>query len=108
MTEQNLDSNVEPVDMESKVSENSYDNYYRNIEIQRTNGDYMKNVGTTKAEIIKVLISALGTMVQEPEFETDPNNIGKKQFKMYIQKPILNGEDRQKVSNKLIEVIDSL
>ena len=59
-------------------------------------------------EDIKALISALGTMVQEPEFESDPTIIGKKNFKMYIQRPILEGEDRIKVVNKLVELIEGM
>lgn len=59
-------------------------------------------------EDVKALISALGTMVQEPEFESDPTMIGKKNFKMYIQRPILEGENRTKVVNKLVELIEGM
>lgn len=60
-------------------------------------------------EDIKALISALGTMVQEPVFESDPQNIGgQKQFKMYIQKPILEGKHRETVVNKLVELIEGM
>lgn len=57
---------------------------------------------------IEMLIKALGTMVLEPQFESDPSQIGKKIFVNNIQKPILEGEDRKKVLNKLLEVIENL
>lgn len=57
---------------------------------------------------IEMLIKALGTMVLEPQFESDPSQIGKKIFVNNIQKPILEGEDRKKVLNKLLEVIEKL
>lgn len=87
-----------PTDMKN------YDSHYHLMDIERIKIDSFK----AKGEVIKSLISALGTMVQEPEFETDPNNIGRKQFKMYIQRPILNGEDRNKVLNKLVSLIDGI
>jgi len=57
---------------------------------------------------IEMLIKALGTMVLEPQFETDPTQIGKKVFINNIQKPILEGKDREKVLNKLVTIIDKL
>lgn len=98
-----------------KNEDSEYDKHYRKTDIARLNinareaeGKYFNDIGSTKAELIKVLKETLGTMVQEPTFESDPNSIGSKQFKMYIQKPIVEGEDRNKVVKKLVELIDSL
>lgn len=57
---------------------------------------------------IEIVIKALGTMVLEPQFESDPTQIGKRIFTTTIQKPIIEGEDRKKVLNKLIELVDKL
>lgn len=57
---------------------------------------------------IEVLKTVLGTMVQEPIYESNQQIIGEKQFKMYIQKPIIEGEDRTKIKNKLMELVHQL
>lgn len=61
-----------------------------------------------KIKAIEVLKTVLGTMVQEPIFESDQTIIGEKQFKMYLQKPIIEGEDRTKVRNKLMDLVQQL
>lgn len=57
---------------------------------------------------IEVLIKALGTMVMEPQYENDPSQIGVKRFLTNIQKPIMEGQDRVVLSNKLMELVDKL
>lgn len=59
-------------------------------------------------EQIEVLRQVLGTMVQEPVFEADQTMIGEKHFKMYIQKPIVEGTDRDLVKSKLLELVKQL
>lgn len=94
----------------------SYDDtHYRKIDYARVNinakeadGAFIKNVSEAKSDLIKSLKEVLGTMVQEPTYDTDPSAIGQKTFKMYIQKPIIEGENREKVIKKLVELIDSL
>lgn len=61
-----------------------------------------------RVKAIEVLKTVLGTMVQEPVYESDPNNIGGKQFKMYLQKPIIEGEDRLVIKNKLMDLVHQL
>ena len=57
---------------------------------------------------VEVLIKALGTMVIFPQFEADPNNIGKKNFIGPVQQPILQDGDRKVVVDKLVELINKL
>ncbi len=57
---------------------------------------------------IEVLIRALGTMVMEPEYRSDPNNVGQKILVTTVQKPIFEGEDRKIISDKLIELVKAL
>lgn len=104
--------------VEKKACEcnNGYDDtHYRQIDYARVNinakeadGAFIKNVSEAKSDLIKSLKEVLGTMVQEPTYESNPQIIGEKQFKMYIQKPIIEGENREKVIKKLVELIDSL
>lgn len=59
---------------------------------------------------IEVLRQILGTMVQEPIYESNVDGIiGEKQFLgRYIQKPIVEGTDRELVKNKLLELVKQL
>ena len=65
----------------------------------------MKAEDTIKA--IDVLRATLGTMVQEPTYHKS-EIVGEKEFKMYIQYPILAGEARREAEIKLRELINSL
>lgn len=56
---------------------------------------------------IDTLRTALGTMVIIPNEETDPNTF-KKIVSGSVQRPILEGEDRDKVKKKLLELVDNL
>lgn len=58
-----------------------------------------------KTDRIEQVIKALGTMVLFPQEISDPNNIGQKVYGQPIQRPILEGEARTKVLNKLVELI---
>ena len=55
-------------------------------------------------ERIEKLIKALGTMVIHPIENTNPDTF-QKEYLGSVQKPILEGEDREKVLNKLVELI---
>ena len=79
-------------ELESKLK---YD--YVNPEVRMTALD--------KTDRIEQVIKALGTMVLFPQEITDPNNIGKKMYGQPVQRPILEGEARTKVLNKLVELI---
>lgn len=57
---------------------------------------------------IDLVIKALGTMVIFPQWESDPNNIGKKNFIGPIQQPILIDKDRDLAINKLLSLIQEL
>lgn len=59
-------------------------------------------------KVVEVLTRALGVMIMEPQYENDPANIGKKLYAGNIQKPILEGDNRQVVIDKLIETIKVL
>lgn len=61
-----------------------------------------------KAQEIEILIKALGTMVIFPVEESNPNEIGKKTVVGTVQRPILEGSQRDKVTAKLLELVDSL
>lgn len=61
-----------------------------------------------KLQVIETLKSALGTMVVEPNFISDPNNIGQKTYAGNIQKPILEGNDRSNVLQVLNSIINSI
>lgn len=56
---------------------------------------------------IDALRTVLGTMVIVPTEETDPGTF-KKVITGSVQRPIIEGEDRNKVKTKLLEIIDSL
>lgn len=58
-----------------------------------------------KTNRIEQVIKALGTMVLFPQEISDPNNIGQKVYGQPVQRPILEGEARTKVLNKLVELI---
>ena len=67
---------------------------------------YHKNMTELdKTDRIEQVIKALGTMVLFPQEHSDPNNIGQKIYGQPIQRPILEGEARTKVLNKLVELI---
>lgn len=55
-------------------------------------------------ERIEKIIKALGTMVIHPIENTNPDTF-KKEYIGSVQKPILEGENREKVLNKLVELI---
>lgn len=59
-----------------------------------------------KDKLIEALVRALGTMVEAPEYESDPNNIGKKVMVGIVRKPILEGEDRDKVTAALVSIVE--
>lgn len=63
----------------------------------------MTNIDKTAR--IEQVIKALGTMVLFPQEISDPNNIGQKVYGQPIQRPILEGSNRDKVLNKLVELI---
>lgn len=60
-----------------------------------------------KSKLIDSIIKALGTMVVFPLEESDPNMIGKKNIVGNVQRPILEGVNRDKVLTKLVEIITS-
>lgn len=60
---------------------------------------------TDKTNRIEQVIKALGTMVLFPTEISDPNNIGQKVYGQPVQRPILEGANREKVLNKLVELI---
>lgn len=67
---------------------------------------YHKNMTELdKTDRIEQVIKALGTMVLVPTEITDPNNIGQKVYGQPVQRPILEGANRDKVLNKLVELI---
>lgn len=115
MTEENKELEFdEAQDLPKKKTPQGYD-VYTNLEISRVNirakeveGIYVNKVGETKSKLIDSIVKALGTMVQEPEFTSDPSNIGQKTFKMYIQRPILEGDNRKQVIDKLVEIITTV
>lgn len=61
-------------------------------------------------EQIEVLRQVLGTMVQEPIYDNNVGGIiGEKQFSgRYVQKPIVEGTDRDLVKSKLLELVKQL
>lgn len=61
-----------------------------------------------KIKTIDVLKTVLGTMVIFPIESFDLENVGQKKITGSVQRPILEGENRTKVENKLLEIIDSL
>lgn len=65
---------------------------------------------TNKNQAIDALKTVLGTMVQEPIYDNNVGGIiGEKQFSgRYVQKPIVEGTDRDKVKKKLLDIIDSI
>ncbi len=59
-------------------------------------------------QTIESLVKVLGTMVLMPTDARDPINIGKRVSTGTIQQPIILGEDRTIVINKLINLISNL
>lgn len=59
-------------------------------------------------KVIDSLKTVLGTMVMMPEYETNPEAIGQKIFKGNQQVPIVMGDSRKVVEDKLIELIKGL
>lgn len=57
---------------------------------------------------IDALKTVLGTMVLFPIEEFDLNKIGSKNITGSVQRPIVEGEDRIKIQNKLLELINKL
>lgn len=59
---------------------------------------------------IEVLIKALGTMIEVPQWEKeDPNNIGSKKVIVGVyREPIITGKDREKVKDKLVELVEAI
>ena len=68
--------------------------------------DYYKDPYSIRQDI-EVVIKALGTMVVEPVYETNPDNFIKQPVGS-IQRPILQDKDRETVEKKLIELISTL
>lgn len=60
------------------------------------------------AASVEQVIKALGTMVLVPQEQSDPNNIGQKIYGSPIQRPILEGEKREIVLNRLVDLIKQL
>lgn len=60
-----------------------------------------------KIRAIDVLRTLLGTMVMFPVEITNPDTF-QKEVKGSVQRPIIEGEDRNIVKNKLIELIKSI
>ena len=56
-------------------------------------------------KLIEALVKALGTMVETPEYESDPTEIGKKRMIGMIRKPILENKAREVVTDCLVRVI---
>lgn len=61
----------------------------------------------TLPERIEVVIKALGTMIIEPQYETNDITFKKEQVGA-VQHPILEGNKRDKVLNVLVELINQL
>ena len=59
-----------------------------------------------KDKLIEALVKALGTMVESPEYESDPTEIGKKRMIGMIRKPILEGTNRDRVIDCLVATIE--
>lgn len=76
------------------MEDNKY--YDKNIKYNMTDLD--------RTERIEQVIKALGTMVIHPIEETNPDTF-KKEYKGNVQKPILEGENREIVIKKLVELI---
>lgn len=63
---------------------------------------------SNKAQEIEAVVKALAMMIDEPQFESNPEEIGKKQFVGVIRKPILEADNRKIVIEKLVKMIDSI
>lgn len=59
-----------------------------------------------KDKLIEALVRALGTMIETPEYESDPTEIGKKRMIGMIRKPILEGANRDRVIDCLVATIE--
>lgn len=60
-----------------------------------------------KVDKVEVLIKLLGTMVMEPQYESDPTTIGKKHFTGSLQVPIIKDENLRKVvTDKIMELVN--
>lgn len=60
-----------------------------------------------KIKAIDALRTVLGTMVIVPTEETDPDTF-KKVVTGSVQRPIIEGEDRIKIKNRIISIIETL
>lgn len=56
-------------------------------------------------KLIEALVKALGTMVETPEYQSDPNNIGQKVIVGMVRKPILENKAREVVIDCLVNFI---
>ncbi len=63
---------------------------------------------SNKAQEIEAVVKALAMMIDEPQFESNPEEIGKKHFVGVIRKPILEADNRKIVIEKLVKMIDSI
>jgi len=59
-------------------------------------------------KLIEALVKALGTMVETPEYQSDPNNIGQKVIVGMVRKPILEGTSRDRVIDCLVTYVEQV
>lgn len=61
-----------------------------------------------KDRLIEALVKALGTMIETPEYQSDPNNIGQKMIVGMVRKPILEGTSRDRVIDCLVTYVEQV
>lgn len=63
---------------------------------------------TEKVKAIETLRMLLGTMVVFPIEKFDLENVGQKRIEGSVQRPVVEGEEREKVKKKMLEIIESI
>jgi hypothetical protein len=91
-----------------KISDNMDSNITTSDYIYNRTGFSSKQTEEEKIDKVEILIKVLGTMVINPSYDSDPNNIGKKIFTGPIQSPMLQGDSRKVAEDKLVELIKTL
>ncbi len=61
-----------------------------------------------KDKLIEAMVKALGTMIETPEYQSDPNNIGQKVIVGMVRKPILEGDARDRVIDCLVTYTEQI
>lgn len=84
------------------------ESYYTSEGLQTVTTGYSYISSDKTIEKIEILVKALGTMVLKPQFEVDPNQIGKKYQIQPIQEAILLDDNRKVAEDKLVELIKQL